>query len=428
MSSELAAAQASLRDGNLAAAIECCDRARKLDGGDTAALHVTLGTIYLQLAAQAFGNALQLDPGNAAASEASAALQRISSRSKPSITSSSTSTATDDDRNPLSSPEAVTAQLQADDLSLPPFMHARRHGCLRLAFDAAALQEYEADAAAYDQIFSWSSAAVAPMLEAVPQCPIWLHGVAGCWRYGHALKLREHGVDLGDVERGLAWHGNMHYEGFGDQEQSIFLINLDQAILRHPTVLVHELTHHFHLSIGPERLPCLTYAYNRTVAALPAIRTHFSAEVNRNAGQFDHTFVNELEFFAYLHEAYHCCGSDRLPSSARGVCFEAPAFPRTRAQLEALDAKLELGICAAIDEALAHRSRPPVGQASGGARTDQPSSSVVASPEQQAAAASALRQQFDAMMATNPHSDPTAAAAALLESLAIAPKARRSSS
>ena len=78
-----------------------------------------------------------------------------------------------------------------------------------------------------------------------------------------------HGVDLGDASHGLAWHGNMHYAPHGphgsvhEQAGSIFLINLRRAVLGHPTVLIHELTHHFHLATGPERLPMVTAAYAR---------------------------------------------------------------------------------------------------------------------------------------------------------------------
>ena len=198
---------------------------------------------------------------------------------------------------------------------------------LRLNFDHAALQEYHEHSADYDLVLSQVFAGLG--------------------------KRREHGVDLGPVEHGLAWHGNMHYEEGAFRritvDDSIFLVNLPRAILGHPTVLLHELTHHFHLTLGPERLPCIRAAYLRTQARLGDIRTRFAQELQGCGPQFDVTFRNELEFFAYMHEAYHSKAGRPSPPA---ICFEAPAFPYTRQDLRRLDADFGLGIAQAIEEAM----------------------------------------------------------------------------
>ena len=53
--------------------------------------------------------------------------------------------------------------------------------------------------ACFSQVFSVSDAALAPIVARVGPCPVWLHGLAGCWRFGYDKKLREDGVDLGDA-------------------------------------------------------------------------------------------------------------------------------------------------------------------------------------------------------------------------------------
>jgi hypothetical protein len=300
------------------------------------------------------------------------------------------------------------SRLATDDFPVPPFMHARRCGCLRLTFDTAALEEYEQDPAAYDAIFAHTSKAVEQMLRHVPQCPIWLHGTQGCWRFGHELKRRDHGVDLGAVEHGIAWHGNMHYEGHPDQNDSIFVINLPRAVLGHSMVFVHELTHHFHRSVGPERLPMITAAFERVHASLGVIRTRFGSEIGRNGPQFEYTLSNEMEFFAYMMEAYH--SSEGTGGAA--IVFDAPAFPRTRSQLHALDDLFQLGIAAALDEAML----------SGGcdaATQPQPSTSHNISGKslnEAEALANSFREQFERIMAASPHHDANETAAALLKS------------
>ena len=107
-------------------------------------------------------------------------------------------------------PPPPPPRLASGDFAVPDFMRARSIGSLLLALDESALAEYEADHEAYDTIFDASSEALRPMIKAMGQCQIWLHGLGGCWRYGHELKRRNHGFDLGDAHRGLAWHGNMH--------------------------------------------------------------------------------------------------------------------------------------------------------------------------------------------------------------------------
>ena len=111
---------------------------------------------------------------------------------------------------------------------------------------------------------------------------------------------------MGDPDGGIAYYGNLYYEGFGMQQErsvvgvmldpkaredgrgqcrrarrshggatsaqsrppgmrlrfplpsaalcpsqdSVFIVNMPRAILGHPTVLVHELTHAFHHRVG----------------------------------------------------------------------------------------------------------------------------------------------------------------------------------
>ena len=244
-------------------------------------------------------------------------------------------------------------RLASGDFVVPGFMRARSIGSLLLAFDESALAEYEEDHVAYDAIFGSSSEALRPMIEAMGQCPIWLHGLGGCWQYGHELKRRDHGFDLGDAHRGLAWHGNMHYPDHPEQADTIFLVNLPRAVLGHPTVLVHELTHHFHLTLGPERLPMISSAYARTCALRERLAARFCVSDNP---QFERTFTNELEFFAYMMEAYHAKElriSTRSPGAPRLLPFAAPAFPKTRQEIADVDAEFGAGIADAIHQAIA---------------------------------------------------------------------------
>ena len=75
-----------------------------------------------------------------------------------------------------------------------------------------------------DEIFAHAAEAHAEPLARLGQCHIILHGTHGCWRYGAEEKLRDCGVELGDVRDGIAYYGNLSYEGYGSQEQAIFLI------------------------------------------------------------------------------------------------------------------------------------------------------------------------------------------------------------
>lgn len=267
-----------------------------------------------------------------------------------------------------------------DDRSPFPLMHARRFGCLRLLLDESALDEYHQAHSLYDAIFEHSSEAIRPMVDAVGQCPIWLHGLSGCWKHGYERKLCD-GFDLGCAEKGIAFHGNMLYAGPDgtdfDVDVGVFLINLPRAVLGHPMVFVHELTHHFHLSRGPERLPGIRCAFERTCARVDELRARFAAEVGRNPIQFEYTLSNEFEFFAYMMEALHSPvpNGSSPTSSARytSVIFEAPAFPRTRAELLALDEALGLGIVSAIEEAVEGSLRLPPAPSPAGVGGDEAS-------------------------------------------------------
>jgi len=231
----------------------------------------------------------------------------------------------------------------------PPSLATRQLGGLRVHFDAAALKEYEADRPAYDEIFRHASDAHAGPLQRFGQCAIIVHGVGGLYQFGRDKKLREESVDLGDPERGIAWFGNLEYENGRVQESTLFIVNMPRAILGHPTVFVHELTHYFHSRVGFERTPALAAAFERTKAARPAIEQRYQSEYMSNPRQFEETFRNDREFFAYLMEAYH----SRPPGwSNAGVVYEAPAFPRTQEALRQMDGELGLGIVDVLEETL----------------------------------------------------------------------------
>jgi len=168
----------------------------------------------------------------------------------------------------------------------------------------------------------------------------------GCWQYGHAKKKSEDGVDVGTAEDGFAYYGNLCYEDFGDVDDAIFLMNMPRAVLGHPTVLVHELTHAFHHRIGWDAVPLLSAAYSRAVAIKAEIPRHFKI---LNPTQFEVTFINQEEFLAYLSEAYHSRPRDY---SRHGVIYEAPAFPTNRAELQALDDKFGIGVFPALEQAI----------------------------------------------------------------------------
>ena len=231
----------------------------------------------------------------------------------------------------------------------PPELTARQLSGLRVHFDAEGLAEYEANRPAYDEIFRHASAAHAGPLQRFGQCTIIVHGAGGLYRFGRDKKMREEGVDLGDPERGIAWFGNLEYANGRAQENSLFIVNMPRAILGHPTVFIHELTHYFHSRVGFERTPALAAAFERTKAARPAIEQRYRSEYLSNPRQFEETFRNDREFFAYLMEAYH----SRPPGwSAAGVVYEAGAFPRTQEALRQMDDELGLGIVAVLEETL----------------------------------------------------------------------------
>lgn len=79
-------------------------------------------------------------------------------------------------------------------------MFARRIGNLDCHLDAAALEEYTANPAEYERTVERACGGHRPMLAAFGQpCSVWLHGLNGCWKYGHRQKLDDDGVDLGDA-------------------------------------------------------------------------------------------------------------------------------------------------------------------------------------------------------------------------------------
>ena len=319
--------------------------------------------------------------------------------------------------NPRTNPQAAVTEaarnreprLVPADFAVPSYMSAWCLGALAITLDDAALAEYYAEFEAYDEIFERSDTALRPLLRSLGQCPIWVHGLHGCWTYGHELKRREHGVDLGDADRGLAWHGNMHYDDAAhpEQSESVFLINLPSAVLAHPMVLIHELTHHFHLTVGPEKLPMITKAYQHTKRLKQLILARFDVT---NRGQFEYTLTNELEFLAYMMEAYHSTDlhAPMQDASVRREAFAAPAFPTTRDELATLDAEFNVGITSAIEEVtsamIAHAA----------ARVTPP---TLPTPTPRTASAEVIRQRFEAMLVANPGMEPNAAAALVLQDL-----------
>ncbi len=254
----------------------------------------------------------------------------------------------------------------------PEFMQALDLSGLTVCLDAEALVEFREDEAKYRAIFQHVAEAYKGPLEEFRCTPIWLHGAKSkVWNYGYNMKLKD-GVDLGEVGWGIAWYGNMHYEGYGEQGDTIFIINLKKGILGHPTVFVHELAHAFHEksirrnqrgfrrmlssivqsprnSGSPKAKPdpnaLIESSYQRAKAKLSEIKSTFRIH---NPRQFAVTFTNAHEFFAYCTEAYHCSPEARARLKGVGVRLEAPAFPRTREDLFALDEKFNLGIVAAI--------------------------------------------------------------------------------
>ena len=168
------------------------------------------------------------------------------------------------------------------------------------------------------------------------------------YKYGNKLKKKE-GVDLGNVKReGIAYYGNFDFRHEGqehEQDDSIFLVNMERAILEHCNVLLHELTHHFHFTIGETCTPRLTEVYNKALEVKTAMQECYSAQHSMGIHAFQHgydyTFSCPEEFLAYMVEAYY---SKPEEFSQYGLHYSAPAFPCTRKELVEIDIKYGLGI------------------------------------------------------------------------------------
>jgi len=177
-------------------------------------------------------------------------------------------------------------------------------------------------------------------IQKMGQCPIWVLGKDGeppSYQYGWGLK-EEEGVDLGDVNEGIAYYGNMDFQGMGEQDGTIFIINMQEAILRHPTVFIHELSHYFHDFVGEHKTPQLTEVYKATLKKKKAIEAAYTIH---NPEQFEVTFCCAEEFFAYMMEAYYSKPKDFSP---HGIEYTACAFPSTITELLELDVRFQLGI------------------------------------------------------------------------------------
>ena len=153
------------------------------------------------------------------------------------------------------------------------------------------------------------------------------------------------------------------------------------------------------LRLGPSRLPNVTRAYEHTRRLKQLILARFHVT---NTAQFETTLTNELEFLAYMMEAYHARAL-RAP-----LRFAAPAFPTTREELRRLDDEFGLGITDALTEAI------EIMVASGQAKAAPP---VLPTPRTHSAAI--FRERFEAAIAADPGMDPTAAAALVLRQLTI---------
>ena len=123
----------------------------------------------------------------------------------------------------------------------PPYFTEKAFGALRLWLDDDALFEYEAHALDYEAICARAAEAHSAQLAAVGQFPILLHGRRGCWQFGHAKKLKEDGVNLGDGAMGFSFFGNMDYEGYGAQDDALFIVNLRESLLRRGLESLHDM-------------------------------------------------------------------------------------------------------------------------------------------------------------------------------------------
>ena len=84
--------------------------------------------------------------------------------------------------NPTQQAGLVVAQ--GAIIPLPTEFSSRTYGALCICFDAHALEEYLQKAAAYDEIFHFTSEALADTLHKSGHCPVLVHGVRGCWQVG----------------------------------------------------------------------------------------------------------------------------------------------------------------------------------------------------------------------------------------------------
>ena len=108
----------------------------------------------------------------------------------------------------------------------PDGMQERTCSGLVVHFDEAALREYEADRTKYDEIFAHVSEAHAVPLRRHGQCPIHIMGLGGIYQYGRDKKWREERVELGDPASGIAYFGNLEYEGGRMQESTLFIASV----------------------------------------------------------------------------------------------------------------------------------------------------------------------------------------------------------
>merc|ERR1711871_1835151 len=96
----------------------------------------------------------------------------------------------------------------------PSFMQERDFNGLKVCFDEYSIKEYEADAEAYDEIFTFTERCHRKALARFGQCPIVVIGHEGPhWEWGARIKEREEGIDLGDpIEDGVQYFGNFYFK------------------------------------------------------------------------------------------------------------------------------------------------------------------------------------------------------------------------
>eukprot|EP00466_Bigelowiella_natans_P021316 jgi/Bigna1/82950/fgenesh1_pg.99_\ len=248
----------------------------------------------------------------------------------------------------------IPAAVPTSSRQIPPFMTLKVIKGLHLCMDQEALEEYSRNQKRYDEIFGHAWECLSKPLRQFGQVPIWIHGKKGNeWRLGYQLKLEE-GVDMGEEERGMAWFGDMQYgvttcwKEAHWQDFTVFIVNMEGAVLGHNMVLIHELTHAFHEVIGDKKLPEIRQMHENMMARKEEIFTK-NAKLIYNRIQLDYNISNHFEFFAYCMEAYH----SRPPSYSKlGNRFESPAFPRTYESLREMDNDFKLEIIATVEKIL----------------------------------------------------------------------------